>query len=151
MSGKNAWNKMKPKNPCVIFTDGACSRNGAEGARSGIGVYWPNNPSNNISEPLGGRQTNQRAEIKAASRGIAQARSQGYDQITVKTDSHYVKNAAESWIGKWEESGWSKDVVNKQEFQELNNNMRGADVRFEYVPSEYNQADRLARDGAGKH
>lgn len=133
----------------TIYTDGACSKNGqAEGAQAGIGVHWPGNSSNDISEPIGGRQTNQRAEIKAATRGINQAREQGYTNITVKTDSNYVKNAAESWIPKWQNQGWSKPVVNKQEFQELRDSMEGVNVRFERVSSAANPADRLAKEGA---
>lgn len=136
----------------TIYTDGACSRNGSSSgdARAGIGVYWPGNSSNNISRRIGGRQTNQRAEIKAASEGIRQARDQGYSEVTVRTDSQYVKNAAESWIPNWERSGWSKPVVNKQEFQDLKSSMEGIKVNFEKVPSEMNAADPLAREGAMK-
>lgn len=133
----------------TIYTDGACSNNGrSDNARAGIGVYWPSNPNNNISEPIDGRQTNQRAEIKAATKGITQARAQGYGEVTVKTDSQYVKNAAESWIPKWERQGWTQPVVNKSEFQELRDSMQGIKVNFEKVPSESNAADPLARDGA---
>ena len=135
----------------TIYTDGACSRNGQEqGAQAGIGVYWPNAPQNNISEPIGGRQTNQRAEIEAARRGIEQAKEQGYSRVNLKTDSQYVKNAAESWIPNWERNGWTKPVVNKQEFQDLRDSMKGIEVNFEKVPSKSNHADRLARDGAAK-
>ena len=134
----------------IIYTDGACSRNGdTSNAKAGIGVSWPDNPSNNISEPIDGRQTNQRAEILAARRGIEQAKSQGYSGVTVMTDSSYVKNAAESWIPNWERNNWSKEVVNKQEFKDLRNSMKGIDVRFEQVPSRENAADSLARQGAG--
>lgn len=134
----------------LIYIDGACSHNGqGSKAKAGIGVSWPNNPRNNISEPLSGRATNQRAEIEAARRGIEQARSQGYNEVTVRTDSQYVKNAAESWIPNWERDGWSKPVVNKQEFQDLRSSMDGIKVRFEKVPSSLNDADPLARDAAG--
>lgn len=153
--------KQAPKSPAkkanmgkktTIYTDGACSRNGSSSgdARAGIGVYWPSNSSNNISRPIGGRQTNQRAEIMAASEGIRQARDQGYSEVTVRTDSQYVKNAAESWIPNWERSGWSKPVVNKQEFQDLRSSMEGIKVNFEKVPSEMNAADSLAREGSMK-
>lgn len=135
----------------TIYTDGACSRNGhSEGAKAGIGVYWPNNPDNNISEPIEGRQTNQRAEIEAARRGIEQAKAQGYDRVTVRTDSQYLKKAAESWIPCWEREGWSRPLVNKQEFQDLRDSMKGIQVVFEKVASKMNAADRLARDGAAK-
>lgn len=138
--------------PITIYTDGACSRNGSsQDAQAGIGVYWDNNHPNNISEPIDGRQTNQRAEIVAARRGIEQARAQGFNEVTVKTDSNYVKNAAESWIPNWQRNGWKsagKPVVNKSEFQDLQNSMEGIKVKFEKVTSESNAADKLARDGA---
>lgn len=137
------------KNSTSIYVDGACSRNGQSGARAGYGVCWPGNSSNNVSRPLpSGPQTNQRAEIKAATHGINQARQQGYSHVTVKTDSQYVKNAAESWINNWERDNWSKPIVNKQEFQELRDSMKGIDVTFEKVPSAENSADPLARAGA---
>lgn len=146
---------MSRKPPATIYTDGACSHNGvADQAKAGIGVYWPGNESNNISRPLeGGRQTNQRAEIIAVSTGLNQAREQGYKQVTVKTDSTYVKNAAESWISNWERNGYqsgSKPVTNKSEFQDLKRSMDGMDVKFEWVPSAANAADKLAREGASK-
>lgn len=140
---------MDYSEPATIYTDGACSNNGrSDGAKAGIGVYWPGNSSNNISERIGGRQTNQRAEIIAAQRGIDQAREQGYKEVIVKTDSNYVKQAAESWIPSWERQGWAKPVVNKQEFQDLRDSMSKIRVKFEKVSSESNAADRLARDGA---
>lgn len=142
---------MAPKRSARIYTDGSCSNNGrGDSARGGIGVYWPDNQGNNISRPLEGRQTNQRAEIIAAKEGISQARSLGYDEVTVHTDSNYVKNAAESWIPAWDKNGWSKPVVNEREFKELRDSMEGIKVKFEYVPSANNAADPLAREGAKK-
>lgn len=144
--------KIEPSDTTTIYTDGACSRNGKqEQAQAGIGVFWPDNPSNNISEPIDGRQTNQRAEIVAAQRGIEQARAQGYRKVTVRTDSNYVKNGAESWIPKWESEGWKKTVVNKQEFQDLRDSMRGIEVVFEKVASALNAADKLAKSGSAKN
>lgn len=136
----------------TIYTDGACSRNGQkDAARAGIGVYWPDSPENNISEPIDGRQTNQRAEIEAARRGIEQARSLGFKGVTVKTDSSYVKNAAMSWIANWERSDWSQNIVNKREFMDLSEAMKDFEVKFEQIPSSMNFADPLAREGAAKH
>ena len=71
---------------CVVFTDGACSRNGSLDAKAGIGVWWNKDDPRNLSEPLDGRATNNRAEIWAAIRAINQAAEQGYDSITVCSD-----------------------------------------------------------------
>lgn len=134
----------------IIYIDGACSRNGQAGARAGIGVYWPDNEANNISQPLDGHPSNQRAEIVAALKGISQARIQGYTDITVKTDSYYVKHAAESWISNWIASGWRRPVKNRDDFMNLWESMQGLDVRFEYIPSGFNLAHPLARNGVKK-
>lgn len=140
---------MRSHKAIVLYTDGACSSNGIAGnAKGGIGVYWPGQEHKNVSEPLHGRQTNQRAEIQAATRGIRDARASGYDNITIKTDSHYVRNAAESWIPNWEKNNWSTKVVNKTDFQDLRDSMKGAKVKFEYVPRNENAADSLAKSGA---
>src|SRR5690606_27411388 len=48
----------------IIYTDGACKKNGRIGSQGGIGVYFGDNDIRNISEKLPGPiQTNQRAEL----------------------------------------------------------------------------------------
>lgn len=48
----------------IIYTDGACRKNGKLGSQGGIGVYFGENDIRNISEKLPGPiQTNQRAEL----------------------------------------------------------------------------------------
>ena len=70
----------------VVYTDGACSRNGYANAKAGIGVWWGENDPRNLSEPLEGRQTSNRAEIWAAIKAINQATDYGYDSIMVCSD-----------------------------------------------------------------
>lgn len=131
-----------------IYTDGACSGNGLPGARAGVGVHCPKDRSIHVSQPISGRQTNQRAELEAATRGIKAAKSKGYDSVTVKTDSHYVMKGAQSNLPRWESNGWAKNVTNKRDFQNLGASMSGMNVNFEYVPRKENMADPLARQGA---
>ena len=50
----------------VIYTDGSCSNNGYEGARAGYGIFFAPESPYNVSEPLPGPATNQRAEMFAA-------------------------------------------------------------------------------------
>ena len=50
-----------------VYVDGACRGNGQPGARGGLGVHFPDLPSQDVSKELGGdRQTNQRAGIQAS-------------------------------------------------------------------------------------
>lgn len=133
----------------TVMTDGACTRNGQPGARAGVGVHFPNGELNDISRPVqGGRQTNQRAEIEAATTGIRAAREAGYENITVKTDSAYVKNAMDSWVHDWRKTDY-KGVTNHQEFRELDSARAGANVNFEWIPRDANNvADDLAKHGS---
>lgn len=133
----------------IIFTDGACLRNGQAGAIAGIGVYSPHDERNNISSLIDGRQTNQRAEIIAAYRGIKRARDLQYNSVLVKVDSKYVKNAYESWIARWMQQDWNdtngKPVSNREEFEMLYKLSKEIEIEFEWVPSKMNAADEMAK------
>ena len=77
----------------VVYTDGCCHNNGQNGALAGIGVYWGTDSPLNISEPLTGRPTNNRAEIHAAVRAISQAKALGKKKIVIYTDSQFLINS----------------------------------------------------------
>lgn len=49
----------------VVYTDGACSKNGGSGAKAGYAVYFGEENPYNVSEPLPQYPTNQRAEMTA--------------------------------------------------------------------------------------
>tara|TARA_Y100000389_G_scaffold199868_1_gene239132 strand:+ start:5736 stop:6356 length:621 start_codon:yes stop_codon:yes gene_type:complete len=48
-----------------VFTDGACSDNGYNDAKAGIGIYFSKNNDKNISKRIEGKQTNNTAELSA--------------------------------------------------------------------------------------
>jgi ribonuclease HI len=80
-SGATSALPMSAASEDVVYTDGACSRNGQYGSVAGIGVWWGRNDSRyvplsaavlslmpglgcrNLSERCSGRQTNNRAEL----------------------------------------------------------------------------------------
>ena len=74
----------------VVYTDGACFNNGFYGARAGVGVWWGMGHYSNISAPAQGRQTNNSAEIEAATIAVQQAADMGLDSLTVITDSEFL-------------------------------------------------------------
>ena len=90
---KSKTNQAPPsrKGHVVVYTDGACSNNGYANAKAGIGVWWGENDPRNISEPLAGRATNNRAEIWAAVKAINQAADEGYDSITICSDRYAIQ------------------------------------------------------------
>lgn len=117
-----------------VYTDGACFNNGRDGARAGIGVYWgPGHPSN-VSERLPGRQTNNRAEIKAAETAIGQARDMGYNEVNVHTDSKFLTDSVNNWMPGWKRNDWKtstgSDVVNRRDFESLERASEGMKVNY---------------------
>ncbi|ORX92216.1 ribonuclease H1-like protein [Basidiobolus meristosporus CBS 931.73] len=145
----------------AIFTDGSSRGNGKAGCRAGVGVYFGQDDPRNVSEPLLGKQTNQRAEIMAAIRAIENA---GDDELklNIKTDSQYLINAITVWIHNWKARQWKtsagKDVENKDLIQKLDQliTRRPGKVRFTHVKGHSGvpgneMADMLANAGAELH
>ncbi|KAG2185322.1 hypothetical protein INT44_002112, partial [Umbelopsis vinacea] len=106
----------------TAFTDGAASGNGTKRAHAGIGVYWGPNDKRNLSEPLEGKPTNQRAEIQAVIRAIETCGNDS-KRLRICTDSMYVVKATTSWRKSWEKNNWktanNKDVQNEDLFRRL--------------------------------
>lgn len=62
-----------------------------------------------------------------------------------------------SWVQGWKEKGWrtstGKEVINKEDFMELERLAQGMDIQWMHVPGHSGfmgneEADRLAREGA---
>ncbi|KAK3516792.1 hypothetical protein QTP70_023671 [Hemibagrus guttatus] len=143
----------------VVYTDGCCTKNGRHGARAGIGVYWgPSHPLN-VSERLPGRQTNQRAELQAACKALEQAIGMDMKKLVLYTDSKFTINGITSWVKNWKTNGWRLStggaVVNKEDFQKLDELNGKLDVKWMHIPGHAGylgneEADRLSREGAAK-
>lgn len=91
----------QPNAPRVItvYTDGACTGNGQRGSKAGYGVFFGEGSPYNVSEPLEGRPTNQRAEMKAALEALSVIRERGLvakrGLVQLYTDSkvcQYISN-----------------------------------------------------------
>nr|KAF6429594.1 hypothetical protein HJG59_008960 [Molossus molossus] len=132
----------------VVYTDGCCSSNGRRRARAGIGVYWgPGHPLN-VGVRLPGRQTNQRAEIHAACKAIGQAKAQNIAKLVLYTDSMFTINGITSWVQGWKEKGWrtstGKEVINKEDFMELDRLVQGMDIQWICTGARHGVPGRLA-------
>ncbi|XP_077009178.1 ribonuclease H1-like [Tamandua tetradactyla] len=117
-----------------VYIDGSCKNNGRDGAEAGIGVHWGRGHPLNACERVSGRQTNQTAELQAAYKAIKQARSQNMNELTIGTDSQFVIKGMTEWIGNWKDNGWKtasgRDVVNKAEFQKIDQASQGMDIKW---------------------
>jgi len=76
----------------IIYTDGACSRNGYPDAVAGYGVHFVGKEEWNISRRLKGKQTNNRAEMQAVVAALKRVYWKGVKKnVVIITDSQIVK------------------------------------------------------------
>jgi len=132
-----------------IYTDGACSGNPGPG---GWGVLIKID-NENIELSGGDRETtNNRMELMAAIRALEEI-DKDYE-ITLYTDSNYVKDGITSWISNWKENNWKtaskKDVKNKELWMRLDEAIKDKNISWVWVKGHSGnagneQADYLAR------
>ncbi|MCC7369624.1 MAG: ribonuclease HI [Chloroflexi bacterium] len=103
----------------VAHTDGGCLGNPGPG---GWGVHIEF-PDGRVVELGGGEAhtTNNRMELRAA---IEAARATaGYPQVTIITDSQYVRRGVTEWLAGWKRKGWitstGQPVLNRDLWEEL--------------------------------
>ena len=132
-----------------IYTDGACSGNPGPG---GWGAVIFDNDNNQIN--ISGKEkntTNNRMEILAAIMALKKIKSNS--QITIYTDSIYVKNGITEWMFNWKKNDWKtaskKPVKNKDLWIKLDKLCEKNKVSWKWVKghatNKYNNlADQLA-------
>ncbi|WP_371056168.1 ribonuclease HI [Rhodosalinus sp. K401] len=138
------------------FTDGACSGNPGPGGWGALLQAVEGETVLQERELKGGEPatTNNRMELMAA---IAALEALGRaSEITIVTDSAYVKNGVTGWIHGWKRNGWKtaskKPVKNAELWQRLDAAQARHDVTWEWVKGhaghpENERADQLAREG----
>jgi ribonuclease HI len=138
------------------YTDGACSGNPGPG---GWGVLMQAKDGTNVvkqRELQGGERdtTNNQMELMAAISALEALERP--TEITVITDSIYVKNGVTGWIFGWKKNGWKtaakKPVKNVELWQRLDAAQTGHTVTWKWVKGhaghpENERADELARAG----
>ena len=137
-----------------IYTDGACSGNPGPG---GWGVLIKID-NENIELSGGDRETtNNRMELMAAIKALEEI-DKDYE-ITLYTDSNYVKDGITSWISNWKKNNWKtankKDVKNKELWMRLDEAIKDKNISWVWVKGHAGnagneQADYLARSALEK-
>jgi len=96
-----------------IYTDGACSGNPGPGGWGAV-IFDNENNQKNISGSET-NTTNNRMELSAAIMALKKIKTSS--EITIYTDSTYVKNGITEWVLKWKKNEWinsnKKTVKNK--------------------------------------
>jgi ribonuclease HI len=121
----------------VAHTDGACSGNPGPG---GWGVLLQAKDGDRVvkeRELQGGEAatTNNRMELMAAI--MALETLERPSQITIVTDSAYVKNGVTGWIHGWKRNGWKtaakKPVKNAELWQRLDEAQARHEVEWKWI------------------
>lgn len=147
----------------AVYTDGACSNNqSSSSAKAGVGVYYGANHPDNVSRPVSGKQTNQRAELEAVHDAVSKVHSRNdgksYD---IKTDSQYTVDSLNKWGSKWESNGWKtsnnervkhRDVIEPTlgKMKEMGDRVVVSKVKGHSGNKGNDAADRLAVKGSRK-
>ena len=134
----------------TIYTDGACSGNPGIGGwgvviiESNKDIIFLNGGNDNT--------TNNRMELTAAIEALKYFQEK--QNITLITDSKYVKDGIQSWIQNWKTNGWKtaskKPVKNKELWIELDELITTHNITCQWVKGHagniHNEkADYLAR------
>ena len=101
----------------TIYTDGGCSGNPGPGG-------WAFAVSENgklVTTSSGGdaQTTNNKMELTAVINALRFALDKREHEVTILTDSQYVKNGITQWIHSWKRNGWrtsSKTPVKNVEY-----------------------------------
>ena len=116
-----------------IFTDGACSGNPGKGGWAAI--ILDSNASQSRISGSEKNTTNNRMELMAPIMALKEVR--GQPEITIYTDSKYVKDGITDWIKKWKLNNWKnsnkKPVKNKDLWIKLDNSCKKHKVKWKWV------------------
>ncbi len=138
------------------YTDGACSGNPGPGGWGALLIARNGDTIVKTRELKGGEPdtTNNRMELLAAI-SVLETLSRA-TEITIVTDSAYVKNGVTSWVHGWKRNGWKtaskKPVKNIDLWQRIDAENARHKVTWEWIKGhaghvENERADELARAG----
>lgn len=134
-----------------MYTDGACKGNPGPGGWGTLLEFGEHR-----KELSGGESptTNNRMELTAVIEGLRiLSRS---CEITIVTDSTYVKDGVTKWMANWKRNGWmtkaKKPVKNQDLWQALDAELANHHVEWEWVKGHAGhpgneRADALANEG----
>ena len=138
------------------YTDGACSGNPGPGGWGALLLAVDGETVLKERDLCGGEPntTNNRMELLAAINALEAL--ERASEITIITDSTYVKNGVTTWIFSWKKNGWrtaaKKPVKNDDLWKRLDEAQIRHEVNWEWVKGhaghpENERADALARQG----
>ncbi|POY44624.1 ribonuclease HI [Avibacterium gallinarum] len=135
-----------------IFTDGSCLGNPGAG---GIGVLLRYKQHEKQISKGYFQTTNNRMELRAVIEALASLKEPC--QVTLHSDSQYMKNGITKWIFNWKKNNWKsstgKPVKNQDLWLLLDNETQRHQIHWQWVKGhsghrENEICDQLAKQGA---
>tara|TARA_B100000029_G_scaffold173863_1_gene170570 strand:- start:1543 stop:1989 length:447 start_codon:yes stop_codon:yes gene_type:complete len=139
-----------------IYTDGACIGNPGPGGWAAIIIT-----EDRKKEIFGGEKltTNNRMELTATIKALEycaqeEGKQPSLKQMSIYTDSNYVKEGITVWINKWEKNDWKtadkKNVKNVDLWKKLKELTKFKEVEWKWIKGHSNDpmndlADELAK------
>lgn len=136
-----------------IYSDGACKGNPGPGGWGVLLCYGEHE-----KEICGGERetTNNRMELTAAIEALKALKKRC--DVMLYTDSQYVKNGIQKWVGKWKRNNWKtasgNPVKNQDLWESLDQEVLRHRVSWRWVKGHSGnpgneRADRLANQAIG--
>lgn len=135
----------------VVYTDGACEGNPGPGGWAYKMTYGDHVKTDSGGEP---HTTNNRMELMAALQALRGLKRDC--QVTVYTDSTYLKKGVTEWLAGWKARGWKRkegELANVDLWQALDRELQKHQVVWKWLRGhaghpENTQVDSLARQAA---
>ena len=119
-------------NMIYIYTDGACKGNPGPG---GWGALLKYNEHEKEINGFSLETTNNIMELTAVIEALSIIKKKS--EITIITDSNYVKDGITKWIDNWKKKGWKtankKPVKNKNLWEKLDNLTNNHNIIWKWV------------------
>ena len=142
-------------NRIYIYTDGACKGNPGPGGWGALLIYKEHKKEiNGFSKDT----TNNIMELTAVIESLLIIKQKS--DITIITDSNYVKDGITKWIANWKNKGWKtsnkKPVKNKDLWKKLDDLSNNYNIKWEWVRGHTGnpgneKADQLANEAIIKN
>lgn len=133
-----------------IYTDGACSHNPGPGGWAALLKYNEHEKLISGFEP---DTTNNKMELTAAIKALEAVKETA--NITIYTDSNYVKQGITKWIFNWQKNNWRSSnkspIKNVELWQQLYEQCQKHTVSWEWVKAHFGiegneRVDQAARN-----
>ncbi len=137
-----------------IYTDGSCDVNPGPGGWAAL-LRWPNR-----EEVLSGHSpdtTNNRMELSAALQALESLNEAS--QVSLFTDSEYLKRGVDEWMDNWRARGWKRKkgvLANVDLWKALDQAIQRHEISWQWIKGhaghrDNQRVDRLAREAMFKN